>query len=208
MNTELLDQGLNQQELDTLGGYWSAVSGAPAWQGDFQAPSGGGWTSGYGERRTFWPSGFQAVHEGTDFASPYGASVWSAAAGVVTYTGSLPIRGNVVVVDHGFGVHTAYFHLQLIHVIVGQQIAAGQQVGTVGSTGRSTGPHLHWEVRIQGPAVDPIAWLQRSFAALTGGGLYQTPVTPPEPIPTPGPLPVPTETPPPEPPSPTEPPSG
>lgn len=95
------------------------------------------------------------LHEGVDFAAPAGAPVVAAAGGRVTYAANGGSYGNRVDVDHGNGVVTRYAHLDRIDVRQGQTVNPGQQVGVVGSTGRSTGPHLHFEARRQGEPFDP-----------------------------------------------------
>ena len=109
-------------------------------------------TSGFGTR-------WGRMHEGIDIACAYGAPAHAAAAGTVIYSGWLGGYGNIVVVDHGNGLSTAYAHASAILVSVGQSVAQGESVALVGSTGHSTGPHLHFEVRINGVAVDPLLYL-------------------------------------------------
>ena len=105
----------------------------------------------------------ERMHNGLDFAAPTGAPVVSALAGTVVLAGPAGAAGNRVVVDHGIvgGAHlaTVYMHLSRIDVGVGEEIGRGEQVGAVGSTGASTGPHLHFEVRRDGRAVDPLPHL-------------------------------------------------
>jgi murein DD-endopeptidase MepM/ murein hydrolase activator NlpD len=99
------------------------------------------------------------MHEGIDIGAPSGAPIWAAAAGVVSYAGSMSGYGNLILVDHGGGVATAYAHQSAFAVGVGTQVSAGQQIGYVGSTGNSTGPHLHFEVRIGGSPQNPRSYL-------------------------------------------------
>jgi murein DD-endopeptidase MepM/ murein hydrolase activator NlpD len=99
------------------------------------------------------------MHEGIDIAAPLGAPIWAAAGGTVVYAGWLGGYGNLAVVDHGNGFATAYAHASAILVAVGQNVAQGETVALVGSTGHSTGPHLHFEVRVNGVAVDPLLYL-------------------------------------------------
>lgn len=110
--------------------------------------------------------GRPALHSGVDLRDDYGAPVRATAAGVVTVAGPQGGYGNLVEIDHGGGMATRYGHLSAINVAVGQQLTPGALVGRVGSTGRSTGPHLHYEVRIDGEAVDPARFLKAS--ALVG----------------------------------------
>ena len=99
------------------------------------------------------------MHEGIDLGAAYGTPIAAAAAGTVIYAGWLGGYGNLTVIDHGGGLATAYGHQSQITVTVGQQVGQGEIIGNVGSTGHSTGPHLHFEVRIDGQAVDPLGYL-------------------------------------------------
>jgi murein DD-endopeptidase MepM/ murein hydrolase activator NlpD len=108
----------------------------------------------------FGPRGAR-FHAGVDFPAPSGTPVVAAASGHVTYADWLPGGwGNVVSVAHGSGVRTTYAHLSRIDVRLGDRIAGGERVGLVGSTGYSTGPHLHFEVRLRGAFVDPLSALR------------------------------------------------
>jgi len=99
------------------------------------------------------------MHEGIDIGCAYGTPNRAAASGTVIYAGWLGGYGNLVVVDHGNGLSTAYAHASSILVSVGQTVSQSQTVSLVGSTGHSTGPHLHFEVRVNGVAVDPLPYL-------------------------------------------------
>lgn len=115
--------------------------------------------SGVGGRRNpFGGRGYE-YHEGQDIDAAYGTPVQVAASGRVIIAGWQRGYGNVVYVDHGNGLSTRYGHLSAIDVIVGQTVTRGQTIGLVGSTGRSTGPHLHYEVRINNQPVDPRPYL-------------------------------------------------
>lgn len=115
-------------------------------------PVSGPVTSGFGMR-------WGRMHEGIDIAASIGTPVHAAAAGTVIYASWMTGYGNLVVVDHGNGLATAYAHASALLVHVGQPVAQGQTVSLVGSTGNSTGPHLHFEVRVNGVAVDPLLYL-------------------------------------------------
>lgn len=99
------------------------------------------------------------MHEGIDLAVPNGTPVVSAAAGTVIVAGWMGGYGNLVVVDHGGGIATAYGHNTSVTVAVGQSVAQGQLIAYSGNTGYSTGPHVHFEVRVNGAAVDPLGYL-------------------------------------------------
>lgn len=116
-------------------------------------------TSGFGVRRD--PIlGVSALHPGIDFRDAVGSDVPATAAGVVTHAGRAGGYGNMVEIDHGGGYSTRYAHLSEIDVRVGDKVARGETIGKSGSTGRSTGPHLHYEVRHNGKAVNPVSFLK------------------------------------------------
>jgi murein DD-endopeptidase MepM/ murein hydrolase activator NlpD len=129
----------------------STGSGEPSAAG-FIWPCDGVVVSGFGMR-------WGRMHEGIDIGCAYGTPNRAAASGTVIYAGWLGGYGNLVVVDHGNGLSTAYAHASSILVSVGQSVSQGQTVSLVGSTGNSSGPHLHFEVRVNGVAVDPLPYL-------------------------------------------------
>jgi murein DD-endopeptidase MepM/ murein hydrolase activator NlpD len=99
------------------------------------------------------------LHEGIDIGAAYGSPIVAAASGTIIYCGWESGYGNLTVIDHGGNLATAYGHQSSIAVACGQQVTQGQVIGYVGSTGHSTGPHLHFEVRIDGNPVDPLGYL-------------------------------------------------
>jgi murein DD-endopeptidase MepM/ murein hydrolase activator NlpD len=99
------------------------------------------------------------MHEGIDIGVGYGTPIHAAAAGRVVYAGWMSGYGNLVAIDHGGGISTAYGHQSSIAVSVGQIVAQGETIGYVGCTGHCFGPHLHFEVRINGAPVDPLGYL-------------------------------------------------
>jgi len=117
-------------------------------------------TSGYGIRSDPF-QGRAARHQGIDLAAAYGTPIYATADGVVTDAGyNSGGYGNLVKIDHGRGIETRYGHMSAILVHSGQKVIRGQQIGRMGSTGRSTGNHLHYEVRIDGRAVNPIPFMK------------------------------------------------
>ncbi len=147
-----------QADLDALDTLRRAVRALP-----LRRPTDGdaGLSSLYGYRTDPFTRAL-ALHTGVDLRAEHGAAARAAAAGTVVaaeYSGGY---GNMVEVDHGHGISTRYAHLSAVGVAPGQGVAAGQIVGRVGSTGRSTAPHLHYETRIDGEPVDPARFLRAS----------------------------------------------
>jgi Membrane proteins related to metalloendopeptidases len=136
---------------DSQAGAGSTGSGIPSAAG-FIWPVDGVVVSGFGLR-------WGRLHEGIDITAASGTPIRAAASGTVIYAGWLGGYGNLVVIDHGNGLATAYAHASAILVGVGQQVSQGETVSLVGSTGNSSGPHLHFEVRVNGVAVDPLLYL-------------------------------------------------
>jgi murein DD-endopeptidase MepM/ murein hydrolase activator NlpD len=117
---------------------------------------------GFGGRRNPFGGGGYEFHEGQDIEAPPGAPVVAGASGRISFVGWQNGYGQLVVIDHGGGLTTRYGHLSHIDVASGQAVSRGQLVGKVGSTGRSTGPHLHYEVRINDEPVNPLPYLLMS----------------------------------------------
>jgi len=104
-------------------------------------------------------NGNKAFHEGLDFSANAGAPIFAAAGGIVSAAETMPDYGKIVIVSHGSGLETRYAHTSKILVKVGERVEKGQVVALVGNTGRSTGPHLHYEIRLNGNALDPRKYL-------------------------------------------------
>lgn len=117
------------------------------------------WTSGFGYRRDPKGAGTR-MHEGTDMAAAYGTPIYSTADGVITHAGWDSGYGRLVKIRHDFGVETRYAHLSHIRVEVGQRVSRGERIGDMGNSGRSTGTHLHYEVRLDGTAVNPMTFIK------------------------------------------------
>ncbi len=119
-----------------------------------------------GTKRYIWPTVGTRItqyfgwrHTGIDIANKSLPPVYAAAAGTVTYSGWLGAYGRLIIIDHGGGHRTYYAHLTQTYVAVGEKVAQGRVIGKMGSTGRSTGPHLHFEIRINGGVVNPLNYL-------------------------------------------------
>ncbi|MBA3333180.1 MAG: peptidoglycan DD-metalloendopeptidase family protein [Actinobacteria bacterium] len=154
------------QEVDALAAQSASLAAAIR---DAQARAGSTGTGTPSSSGLIWPVNGTVVsvfgwrwgrmHEGIDISASSGTPIWAAAAGTVIHAGWLGGYGNLVVVDHGDGLATAYAHASAILVGVGQLVSQGETVSLVGSTGNSSGPHLHFEVRVNGVAVDPLLYL-------------------------------------------------
>ena len=124
------------------------------------APVDSGWYSSNFGWRVDPFTGKKAMHEGVDWVVPFGTPIHAAASGIVVYAGMHPQFGNLVEIDHGNDILTRYAHASKLYVKVGQVVKRGQLLSAVGSTGRSTGNHLHFEVRFKGLAQNPVRFLQ------------------------------------------------
>lgn len=142
------------------GGAGGAASGGgtSSGSGQFLRPVPGAITSGFGYR-VHPISGVSKLHTGVDFGASCGTPIHAAGAGVVIAAGWEGGYGNAVIIDHGGGIATLYGHQSAIAVGAGQSVSAGQTIGSVGSTGYSTGCHLHFEVRVNGTPTNPLAYL-------------------------------------------------
>jgi len=110
-------------------------------------------TSGFGPR-------WGRLHAGTDFAGPIGTPIYTTADGVVTHAGWSSGYGRLIKIQHEFGIETRYAHLNAMDVSVGQRVSRGERIGAMGNSGRSTGPHLHYEVRVGGDPVNPMTYIR------------------------------------------------
>jgi len=154
----LLDPALNAEEELAMRAIYAAFSPLKWWDAPLRTPVKGRLVSLYGNRRVYNGVNLGTYHAGYDFAAGKGAPVLAAAPGRVAAVRELAIRGNTVVIDHGRGVFTSYFHLSEVEVSEGQMVDASNEIGKVGSTGRSQGNHLHFELAVGGAPVDPGYW--------------------------------------------------
>ena len=118
----------------------------------------------YGYRRSYNGSPFDYFHTGVDFGvCAQNLNIYAPAPGKVVYTGNLTVRGNATIIDHGHGVYTGIWHQEEIYVNPNDIVETGQKIGMIGNTGRSTGPHLHWELWVNGVQVNPLDWIETNF---------------------------------------------
>jgi hypothetical protein len=157
---QYLDAEAIRAEQARLDAIWSLFSPVRFWNEPWGIPVEGDYeiTSFYGTRRSYNGAPASSYHEGVDFRGALGRTVVAPADGVVVLAEPLYVRGNAVVIHHGMGVYSGYYHLSQIEVTAGETVSAGQKLGEFGSTGLSTGSHLHWDVVVAGINVDGLAW--------------------------------------------------
>ncbi len=155
VNPDPEDAARAAREAKRIRAVLSRVSRPRLWSPPFLLPARGPVSSPFGVRRVYNGEA-RGYHSGLDIAAPRGTPVRAAAAGVVALADELFYTGRTVFLDHGLGLFTAYFHMDEIRVRPGQPVAAGDVLGVVGSTGRSTGPHLHWGAYLEGVKADPL----------------------------------------------------
>lgn len=162
--SDLLAPEVRADEDEFLATIYSQFTPAPQWEGLFQTPvTTTIVTSGYGVTRSYNGGAYEIYHTGVDFAAAAGTLVLAPAAGTVVFSDTLELRGNVLILDHGLGVMTGYYHLTRSLVKVGDVVTAGQPIAEVGSTGLSSGAHLHWELRILNVPVNGLQWTRERF---------------------------------------------
>lgn len=154
------------REAVRLGRIWK-IDSEPYWSGDFKMPVGGAIGTTFGTRRIL--NGMEKnPHNGIDLKGPRGTPVGATNGGLVVLADDLFYGGNTVVVDHGLGLYSFYMHLDRITVVPGDRVARGNEIGRLGSTGRSTGPHLHFGMKLRGVNVNPLSMVHLPISELTG----------------------------------------
>ena len=161
---DLLDPEVRQKEDAFLHTIYANFSEEPLWDGLFQVPvTDTVVTASYGGGRSYNEGAIDNYHTGTDFDGVIGTPILAAADGTVVFSETLELRGKTVIIDHGMGVMTGYYHFSDIFVDVGEDVSIRQPIGLGGSSGLSTGPHLHWDLRIMDVPVDGMRWTRESF---------------------------------------------
>jgi murein DD-endopeptidase MepM/ murein hydrolase activator NlpD len=152
-------------ERERLHELWSHATPRPLWRTPFRRPIEEfvEITSLFGARRSIGGGPYSSYHEGVDFSAYRATPVFAAGDGRVVLADELAVRGGAVIIDHGLGLFSGYYHLSEIAVTPGQIIRAGERLGGVGSTGRSTGNHLHWDLLAAGVNIDALAWLDQGL---------------------------------------------
>jgi murein DD-endopeptidase MepM/ murein hydrolase activator NlpD len=160
----LLDPAVRAGEDETLMPYYTQFNEVQHWDGLFQMPGTSHQISaGYGAARSYNGGPYQIFHTGVDFPVPSGSPVWAPANGVVVFAQPTQLRGNVLIIDHGMAVMSAFFHLNAFLVNVGDPVGIGEVIAESGSTGLSNGPHLHWDIRINNVPVNALQWTEEQF---------------------------------------------
>jgi murein DD-endopeptidase MepM/ murein hydrolase activator NlpD len=167
VSPETIDPAVTQPEDAQWFALMSPITPEKLWDGLFTSPVGPPFDecfpSKFGNRRSYNGSAYSYFHTGLDFCGGVGTEIYAPAAGTIVFAGPLTVRGNATVINHGWGIYSAYLHQSEILVQVGDQVQGGQLIGKVGGTGRVTGPHLHWEIWVGGVQVDPMDWLEQVF---------------------------------------------
>jgi murein DD-endopeptidase MepM/ murein hydrolase activator NlpD len=160
---QLLAPELVTAERNKLASIFGIVTPKRYWNGLFSMPTTGNITSQFGSRRAYVGGVFNSYHEGLDFWGATGTPVHAPADGVVVLAQPLTVRGNALIIDHGWGIYSGVYHLSAFEAKVGERVRQGQVVARIGGTGLSTGSHLHWDLRVRGLNVDPLQWTRRVF---------------------------------------------
>jgi murein DD-endopeptidase MepM/ murein hydrolase activator NlpD len=159
VSQSLLDPALVAEERQRLDALRPRFTDERAWSGPFEPPCGGTISSYFGTRRAYNEGPYTSYHGGVDLRGVTGTPVYAPTGGTVVLADQLVVRGNALVLDHGWGVLTGYWHLSAIEAQVGQRVEQGDLIGRIGNTGLSTGSHLHWEMWVGGVSVSPLQWL-------------------------------------------------
>lgn len=156
---DTINANVDEAEVSMLRQVMSPFTPERYFHGLMGLPAAAPLSSPFGGSRTYNGGAYSSIHTGTDFAAPAGASIIAPAAGRVVLADTLNVRGVATVIDHGWGIYTGYWHQTERYVNLGDMVEEGQVIGAVGSTGRATGAHLHWELWVNGVPVDPMQWV-------------------------------------------------
>ncbi len=159
-NRSLLDPAVIRRDAETRAPFLRSHSSDRFWHDIFDPPAAGVITSGYGLLRSYNFRPPSEYHDGVDFAGATGDTIVAPSGGIVLWGGQTQRRGNGLIVDHGAGVTSGYYHLSDFAVTPGQVVQPGQFLARMGATGLATGPHLHWEIVVHGVTVNPVQWIR------------------------------------------------
>jgi murein DD-endopeptidase MepM/ murein hydrolase activator NlpD len=160
-------------ERERLFVLWSQVSPLAQWNAPFELPIRNylAVSSEYGVRRSYNGGPYRSYHEGVDYSAYGGTPVHAPAAGTVVLAEFLYVRGGAVILDHGLGIYSGFYHMSDVTVQVGEVVTAAQVVGAVGTTGLSTGNHLHWDLLVAETWIDAAAWMEQDMGCWILEGL-------------------------------------
>ena len=159
-NAALLQPAIRREDESTRLPFQTTLTPQLHWLGVFDPPADGQITALYGEQRSFNGGPIEEYHTGIDFGGETGSAVSAANSGIVSWAGRTRRRGNGIIIDHGAGVFTGYYHLSEVLQNAGAVVEQGDLIARMGATGLATGPHLHWEVVVRGVTVNPLPWLR------------------------------------------------
>ncbi len=167
VDSETMDAHTNEDENQLWASLSESVTPERYWRSEFESPVEAYFSecfpSLFGNRRSYNESGYTYFHSGLDFCGGVGNDIYAPAPGEIVFVQELTVRGHATLIDHGWGVYSAYAHQSETLVAEGDWVETGDLIGNVGETGRVTGPHLHWEIIVGGVQVDPLQWLDRTF---------------------------------------------
>jgi len=161
----MIDPTVTEPEEDYLLSIINPITPEQYWDGPFSALTDEPCINApYGTSRSYNNGAYYNFHTGVDFGvCAQNLNIYAPAAGTIIYAGPWNVRGNATIIDHGQGVYSGIYHQSEILVTAGDQTSQGALIGQIGNTGRSTGPHLHWDLWVGGVQVDPLEWLNYSF---------------------------------------------
>ena len=184
----LLASDVVEAERKKVNAVFAGTGGDQLWSGTFGLPLAGDIrvTAPFGQRRSYNGGPVASYHAGQDLGADKGVPVLAPITGTVALAEPLNVRGRAIILDHGLGVFSGFWHLSQINVAVGQTVSRGEVIGLVGNSGLSTGPHLHWEMRVLGVPVDPFQWTRVVFPSAPPSSQPE-PAVPEPPAPSPKP---------------------
>ena len=161
-----IDQEAIEEERARLFELWNVATPLPQWNSAFQTPVNSFLeiSSAFGARRSYNGGPYRTYHEGVDYAAFGGTAVLAPSSGTIIVAEFLYVRGGTVIIDHGLGIYTGYYHLSSVAVTPGTEVEQGSLLGEVGTTGLSTGNHLHWDLLVNGIWVDALSWQEDGMA--------------------------------------------
>lgn len=160
-----IDPAVTKPEDDQISNLIHNVTPTKLWKTVFRQPVDQPicYRSGFGTRRSYNNGALFSFHAGIDYGVCANLNIYAPAPGIVVFSGPLAVRGNATFIDHGWGIYSGFFHQKEMKTTVGNRVETGQLVGLIGATGRVTGPHLHWEIWVNGAQVNPLAWLEKNY---------------------------------------------